>query len=168
MTFKDIMTHIAEAFDKGGYDLDYANIEVSINKRLTKTLGRCIYHQSGSYIYPVKLEFSAQFLETATEKCIIDVIYHEVAHALVTLETGEKHGHDAVFKAMCRKIGTNNDGVSTKVERTVSMKQIYKYFVICNQCKQTVGEYHKAGKVVQHPECYTCRCGGSLRVVQDY
>ena len=168
MTFKDIMVHVTEAFEKGGYDFDKQNIEISINKRLTKTLGRCMCRKCGEDVWPYRIEFSAQFLETATDQCIIDVIYHECAHALVTIDTGVRHGHDAVFKAMCAKIGTKNDGTTTEVERTVEDTAVYKYCVYCNTCGKMVGRYHRAGKVVQYPGYYTCKCGGSLRVVQNY
>ena len=168
MDFKNVLVHITEIFAKSGYDFSTCGIDVKINKRLTKTLGRCIGVWHGDLYIPQKIEFSAELLTTSTDKSIIDVIYHECAHALVGLETGEKHGHDAVFKAMCRRIGTDNDGISTKVERTVEDTEIYKYFVYCNQCGQIVSKYRRAGNVVKHPECYHCKCGGSLRVVQNY
>ena len=168
MDFKDVLVHVSEAFAKGGYDFATSGIDVKINKRLTRTLGRCIGTRSRDSYTPNRIEFSAELLATSTDKSIIDVIYHECAHALVGLETGENHGHDAVFKAMCHRIGTNNDGTTTKVERTVEDTEVYKYFVYCNQCGQIAGKYHRAGNVVKYPEHYHCKCGGSLHVVQNY
>ena len=168
MDFKDILTHITEAFDKGGYDFSKQNIDVKINNRLTQTLGRCMYHRCGDLITPYKIEFSGQFLRTSTDKSIIDVIYHECAHALTTIETGEKHGHDVIFKAMCKRIGTTNDGITTEVERTVAETEIFKYCVYCNKCNKMVGKYHRAGNVVKTPQFYSCKCGGSLKVIQNY
>jgi len=168
MDFKDVLVHITEAFEKGGYNFNDYNIDVKVNNRLTKTLGRCMYIRRGDVIIPHKIELSGQLLTTAADQSIIDVIYHECAHALTTIETNEKHGHDAVFKAMCRRIGTSNDGITTNVERTVEDTEVYKYFVYCNNCGQIAGKYHRAGNVVKYPEHYHCKCGGSLRIVQNY
>lgn len=168
MTIENVMVHINEAFSKAGYNFPACGIEVSINKRLTRTLGRCKSIRHGDIVIPQSIEFSAEMLDTVTDKTIIDVIYHECAHALVGIETCEKHGHDAVFKAMCRRIGTDNDGTITEVERTVAETEVYKYCVYCNKCGKIVGKYHRAGKVVKTPQFYSCKCGGSLTVVQNY
>ena len=168
MTIENVMVHVNEAFSKAGYNFPACGIEVSINKRLTRTLGRCKSVRHGDIVTPQAIEFSAEMLETATDKTIIDVIYHECAHALVGIETCEKHGHDAVFKAMCRRIGTDNDGTVTEVERTVAETEVYKYCVYCNKCGKIVGKYHRAGKVVKTPQFYSCKCGGSLTVIQNY
>ena len=168
MEMTDVLVHINKAFNKAGYNFDESGVEVAVNKRLTKTLGRCKSKWIGDCLNPYRIEFSEELLTTATDKTIIDVIYHECAHALVGLETGEDHKHDAVFKAMCRRIGTSNDGYCTKVERTVSEDEVYKYFVCCKQCGKVVGKYHRAGNVVKSPWRYSCKCGGVLNVVQNY
>ncbi len=40
-----------------------------------------------------------------SEEEVLDTILHEIAHALVTIETGEDCGHDERWKAVCRRIG---------------------------------------------------------------
>ena len=163
-----LQDRIYKTFAKAGYVFDQYDIQVKINPRLTSTLGRCKSQYVNGKCKPYMLEFSKQMLETASEKTILDVIDHECAHALVTLETGENQGHNKIFKAMCAKIGTTSDGTKTKVELEVPEEQLYKYFVICKDCGKIVGKYHKAGKVVKETNHYRCNCGGSLNVVQNF
>lgn len=149
-----------------GYDF---TIPVKINKRLTRTLGRVSWIRTNGKVRSTLMEFSYQFLLTATLDSIQDVIAHECAHYLVTEKTHERHGHDAVFKAMCARINCTNDGtVCYSLNRTVPETQIYKYFVKCKECGAIVGKYHRAGKVVQNPDLYYCKCGGSLYTITNF
>lgn len=170
ITLEEIKKYICEAFNKGGYDFNDYNIEVSINGRLTSTLGRCKCQGINGVWKPVAIEFSKKFLTIGTEKEIIDVIYHEVAHALVCIETKEKHGHDAVFKRMCARIGTTNDGRYTDVQayKEEEKNRIFKYDIYCKKCCTLVAQRSRACKVTNHPELFYCKCGGALRVVQNY
>lgn len=159
----------ADTFLIAGYNLDDYNISITINNRLRTTLGRCKGKYINGVFTPYALEFSKLLLDTSTDKSVVDVIKHECAHVLVSIETGEYHGHDAVFKQMCKRIGTDNDGRVTKnIERTVDESKIYKYFVICKECGQVCGKYHRKGQVVKHPVFYSCKCGGGLNVVQNF
>lgn len=169
LSLSRVKEHCREAFRKAGYDFDNYNIEVSFNGRLTKTLGRCIGKYRGNEFYPVKIEFSKLLIETSTDKSVVDVIYHECAHALVDIETKTHHGHDKVFKEMCARIGTTNDGTVTKdLERTVSEEEVYKYFIKCCDCRRIVGKRHRLCNVVKNPQLYHCSCGGSLEVIQNF
>ena len=168
MTIQELTKTCSKVFNMVGLNFEDYNIEVGINGRLTKTLGRCMYIKRVDEIKPYRIEFSKQFLETSTPTCILDVIKHECAHAIATIKTGEKHGHDAYFKSVCAKVGTTNDGVTTDAERTVADDKIFKYFVICENCGKVCGKYHKAGKVIQHPEFYTCECGGKINVKKNW
>lgn len=169
LSLSKVKDYLREAFTKAGYNFDDYNIEVSFNGRLTRTLGRCKYRITNDIAIPYAIEFSKQLIETSTDKSVIDVIYHEAAHALVEIETGKGHGHDLTFKQMCARIGTTNDGTCTKnLERTVDEAIIYKYFIICKNCGKVVGKYQRAGKVVKYPHLYNCKCGGSLSVIQNF
>ena len=111
-------------------DLVY-DTPVKINGRLTKTLGRVIAEPAAFDSYkPEVIEFSKQFLETSTDESVRRVIQHEFCHWAVLVETGEVHGHDAIFKAMCHRMGCEADRPQTKVERTVSDDKLFKYIVI--------------------------------------
>ncbi len=160
---KNYLQELAESID-----LVY-DTPVKINGRLTKTLGRVIAEPVPFDSYkPQVIEFSRQFLETSTDESVRQVVMHEFAHWAVLVETGEVHGHDIVFKAMCRKIGCQADRPQTKVERIVSDDKLFKYIVKCDECGNEI-HYNRAGKVVKHPDWYGCgKCGGNLRVVQNW
>lgn len=163
---QDIIKICKEICAKVGYDF---TIPVKINKRLTRTLGRVTWIKTNGIVKSTLMEFSYQFLLTATFDSIKDVITHECAHYLVNEETHENHGHDATFKAMCARLNCTNDGtVCYSLNRTVPETQIYKYFVKCEKCGATVGKYHRAGKVVQNPDLYHCKCGGSLYTITNF
>lgn len=165
-TIQEIKNYLQELAKN--VDLVY-NTPVKINGRLTKTLGRVIAEPATFNSYkPEVIEFSKQFLETSTDESVRQVIMHEFAHWAVLVETGEVHGHDAIFKAMCRKIGCEANRPQTKVERTVSDDKIYKYIVKCKDCGNEV-HYNRAGKVVKHPDFYGCgKCGGELECIQNW
>jgi predicted SprT family Zn-dependent metalloprotease len=145
------------------------NTPVKINGRLTKTLGRVRSNPTPFGMYePECVEFSKRFLETSTDESVRQVIMHEFAHWAVLIETGEVHGHDTVFKAMCRKIGCQADRPQAKIERIVSEDKVFKYIVKCEDCGSEM-YYDRAGKVVKHPDWYECgKCGGSLKVIQNW
>ena len=166
MTLQEVKERCEKAFASVG--LEFKNINVLINGRLTRTLGRCCYERSCGKVVPVRLEFSRQFLETSTEQNIQNVILHECAHAIACIETGERQGHNQYFKNVCKHLGTNNDGTTTAVDSTVSETQLYKYFVICKDCGQMCGKYHRAGKVIKNINYYHCSCGGNLKVEQNF
>ena len=165
-TVQEIREYLSELATQVG--LVY-NTPVKINGRLTKTLGRVIAEPVAFDSYkPQVIEFSRQFLETSTDESVRQVIMHEFCHWAVLVETGQPHGHDAAFKAMCCHIGCNANRPQVKVERTVSDDQLYKYIVKCKDCDNEM-HYNRAGKVVKHPDFYGCgKCGGSLEVIQNW
>ena len=80
--------------------------------------GRCCYS-----IKCIKL--GKQYIGLFSEFEVIDVILHEIAHALV----GSRQGHNGTWRAMCRKVGARpercfNNGV--QVEK--------RYEAICSEC----------------------------------
>ena len=164
MTLQEIKERCIAAFKTAGLDFEYFGIEVAINGRLTRTLGRCMYKGK----MPCRLEFSRQFIDYSTKKNIQDVILHECAHAIACIRTGEPQGHNAIFKSICKEIGTSLDTTSSKVESTVSDTKLFKYFVSCEKCRQICGKYHRAGKIIKNISNYSCKCGGSLKVTQNF
>ena len=163
MTEKDITARCSEICKFAGHNF---TIPVKINKRLTRTLGRVIFFINGEYCTPSSMEFSYKLLETADTETIDGVIKHECAHYLVLVETHENHGHDATFKAMCKRINCSNNTTSIKVAAYTN--DAYKYTVTCDSCKKIVANYCRAGKIVKHPENFRCKCGGRLTVTQNW
>lgn len=72
-----------------------------------------------------------------------DTILHEIAHALVPIG----HGHDAVWKAMAKKIGCNAERLG------VYETPKGKYIGTCKQCGHT---YFMHKKPKRHRSCAKC------------
>lgn len=161
-TVNELTKELNNIFESQGCEFKYP---VKINGRLTRTLGRCILVGDSD----LSIEFSKQLLETATDESIIGVIKHEAAHALTWVKTGTMHGHDEVFRDMCKKIGCDNDRAKTKVERLVSLDEVNKYTIKCKCCGKSVAFRRSKCKLVKNPELYSSRCCRSaLEVVQNW
>lgn len=153
------------ACESQGMDL---KIPVTINGRLTRTLGRVKFTRSRitGKCELLGVEFSRQLLETSSDKSVRDVILHEAAHAIATYKDGS-HGHDAYFKSICAALGTDNDGVATEVERTVDVRD--KYEVFCSHCGK-IGGFSRMCKTIREIDnCHCKKCGSiKLNVVQNW
>lgn len=135
------------------------NSPVSINGRLTRTLGRCFYEKKQEKWYPTKIEISRQLLKTATDRSIKEVIAHECAHYVVAAITHEDHGHDATFRYYCALIRTTNDTYSYEnIEYTKSNDEIYKYTLYCSKCGSFLIGRSRACAVTKNPERYSSKC----------
>jgi hypothetical protein len=78
--------------------VDSRGVELAISARAVKRLGSFRPR-------PVpRITISALLLDD--EAAFLDTIRHEYAHALVWLRApGERHGHDALWRAACREVG---------------------------------------------------------------
>ncbi len=147
------------------------NGTVVINKRLTRTLGQCIsiYDPSVEIWYPTRIEISQQLLNTSTDESIKSVIAHECAHYVACKETGEKHGHDALFRSYCNRIGTTNNTPTTAVQRTVPPESIYKYTIYCSKCGKFLGGRQRVCRVTKDSADFRSQCcQGAVRIVQNW
>lgn len=81
---------------------------------------------------------------------VLDVILHEIAHALTYLVYGSRHGHDMYWKNTCRQIGANPERYydDEKVEAVEG-----KYTLECKCCGKRYQMYKKP-KVVR--SCGVC------------
>lgn len=157
--------------------LDF-NIPVTINGRLQKALGKCLYSREVDYsqdpprfsIIPNKIEISKNLFENCTDKSIIDVVDHEMCHYIATTITHRKQGHNAIFKKYCAMIGTKNDGMyDYTVEYKPNAGPHYKFDLYCSCCGQRVGGRHRRCQIVDHPENYLTRCcNAKVKVVQNF
>jgi predicted SprT family Zn-dependent metalloprotease len=59
-----------------------------------------------------RIELSEHYIAMNSSEKVIDTILHEIAHALV----GVEHGHDAVWKSMCKKLGCNPNSCEKSAE----------------------------------------------------
>lgn len=168
-TIEEITKECEKICAAAGYSFD---IPVVINGRLRTTLGRVMATRDVyGYVKPVQMEFSRSFLKSGHPEAIHQVIQHECAHYLVDVETHENHGHDAVFKAMCARIGCKNDKAALEdVWSNTNEEEQFKYLVYCDACNTKIQGYNRAGKVVRNIGDYVCPyCHKSaLRVHQNW
>ena len=99
---------------------------------------------------------------------------HEYAHAAAALLTGRRHGHDAVWKSVCLRVGCRPERLSKPCAAAQERAAAYEksraggpvYLVRCLGCG-TESRYLRRGKIVQlleqHPKTQSCvckKCGG--------
>lgn len=165
-TLEKIQEQCKAVCNQLGVELD---VPVTLNKRLTLTLGRVINgYRDGEY-NPISVEFSEEFLNYSTDETVYSVIQHEMVHYYITKTTHEHHGHDALFKEVCARIGCKNDGCSTKIQTTKSKDLIYKYTVKCPNCGP-LAYYRRKGKILKSlSDCHCRKCGShDLYVEQNW
>ena len=158
MTERDIVELCRQTFAKENMKFD---IPVKFNGRLKRTLGRCHYSVYNGTVIPSLIEISRDLIESGNIEQIRETTIHECAHAIVVLQTGERHGHDAIWKNVCHRLGIAGDRCA---KQTAS--QDYKYICTCKKCGKIVGRYFRAGRVVKEPWLYHCKCGGEITVEQ--
>ena len=158
MTERDIVEICKETFAKANMKFD---IPVKLNGRLKRTLGRCSYSIFNGVAIPSLIEISRDLAESDNIEQITETTIHECAHAIVALQTGERHGHDYVWKDTCHKLGIAGDRCAKQ-----PASQDYKYICTCKECGKIVGRYFRAGRVVKEPWFYHCKCGGEITVEQ--
>ena len=152
----------------GKANVDF-NSPVVLNKRLTKTLGRCHYKCEGGKYYPTRIEISNRLLEIASDKTIEEVIAHECAHYVTCFLTNEDHRHDSIFKQYCAAIGTDNSGTVTKIEYVVDATKTNKYSLYCCGCGKFICGKSRSCKITKQPSSFISKCCGSpLRVEQNW
>lgn len=78
-----------------------------------------------------------------------DTVRHEYAHAAVyLLHPGERHGHDRVWKDMCRRIGCSPERLAPeKGQAAESRRAEAKYIIRCESCGRE-SRYMRRGKAV--------------------
>ena len=137
--------------------VDTSRVELKISRRPGRRLGSFRYPLRGGET-PLRISISASVLEQ--EEQFWDTIRHEYAHAAVYLQhPGERHGHDRLWRDMCRRLGCSPERLAPQSEESLerTLEQA-KYRVHCKGCGRD-SYYFRAGKVVK-----SLRPGGRGRV----
>jgi len=145
--------------------VDTSGVEIVISRRSVRRLGSFRCPAPGSDA-PPRITISAVLLEE--EEPFWDTVRHEYAHAAVYLTCpGERHGHDAVWKAMCRRVGCSPRSTAPRTEELdAERRRQARYLVRCRDCGAET-YYLRAGKIVSLMERglrrrVRCgRCGGN-------
>ena len=148
--------------------IDTSGIPVRFSKRMTRQYGVCTFLKNR----PQEIRL-ADFLRQE-DAVFWDTARHEYAHAAAALLTGRRHGHDAVWKAVCLRIGCAPERLSEPCAAARRRAEEYEkgragapvWLVVCRGCG-AVSRYRRRGKVVQllqqHPTTSACvcrQCGG--------
>lgn len=109
----------AEKIKKTEYGHFLNGVIVSWNKNLYSAFGR-------AWTFKGKIEFSIPLLlcDEIAEKDIIDTIRHEIAHVIADRKTGQRQGHNDIWRSIALSIGCNGIRCGKHVN-------VYKYDVIC-------------------------------------
>ena len=103
------------------------------DNRATRRYGQCRYYKK-----EIGITKKLALINTIEESK--DVVLHEIAHALA----GSGHGHDAVWKRMCIKVGARPERCYTPEERGGTVKTIKgKYKLINKDTGEVYRYYHR-------------------------
>ena len=144
--------------------IDTAKIELRISRRAVRQLGSFRSPARGKG--PLRITLSWLILEDDAQ--FWDTVRHEHAHAAVyLLHPGEKHGHDAVWRAMCRRVGCDPKRLAPEKGKAAELRQAQaRYLIRCKTCG-IESRYVRRGKAVDlmlrgRGRTLRCRrCGGN-------
>lgn len=151
MTISEVKQEVKRVMEEHGEELDFPVVE---SKGISE-LGSTWY--LGTKV--AKITISKSLLKYGDEDDILDTIYHECAHALVTKKTGELHKHDRVWKQMAIECGARPERTS-KILRDYGNKA-YKYHIVCPTCGDVKYYHARKGKWLSEvlfqycPKCKT-------------
>lgn len=145
--------------------IDTSGIELRISGRAVRQLGsfRCPAAPGSA---PLRITFSSLILDD--DEQFWDTVRHEYAHAAVyLLHPGEKHGHDAVWRQMCRLVGCSGQRLASERGLAAELReQNARYMIRCERCgsESRYLRRSKAVELIMHgrgTRLRCSRCGGN-------
>jgi len=145
--------------------------KVSINTKLSSTWGRCcrrrLKDKYSSLEYSYVIEISEALLVGTTDYEGIDnTIIHELIH---TCYGCFNHGSlwKGIAQKICWELGFDIKRLSSSEEKGLDIDSLINlgyYICQCEDCGNII--HHKTKcQFIQHPEWYTCSCGGKFKKV---
>ena len=157
MTMAEIRQLCVTACSK--YNIEF-RLDIEVNPRLTRTLGRVTQTCAGGKWRPTKFELSQRLLDNGSNTAIRDVVLHECAHYIAVEVTRENHGHDAYFRSICHTLGTDNDQTQYRAWSLNDTIAKDKYTIRCTTCNEDRGGYARMCPTLKRlDECYCKKCG---------
>ena len=146
--------------------IDTRDIELKISTRAVRQLGSFRAPAGRRSGERPRITLSALILEDDAQ--FWDTVRHEYAHAAVyLLHPGERHGHDKVWKDMCRLVGCRPKGTAPRTGAAAEKREEQvRYIVRCEGCGSE-SRYFRRGKIVEQllrgrGRRLRCRrCGGN-------
>ncbi len=149
--------------------IDTHGIELRISSRAVRQLGS-FRSPSVREKGPLRITLSRLVLEDDAQ--FWDTVRHEYAHAAVyLLYPGEKHGHDAVWRSMCRRVGCSPQRLAPEEGKAADLRREQVRYIIRCQCCGSESRYMRRGKSVElmlrgRGRSLRCRrCGGDRFVL---
>lgn len=148
-------------------EIDTGSVRLTLSTRMVRQYGVCCFRAEK----PVEIRLAAFLLDEPEQ--LRQTALHEYAHAAAALLSGKRHGHDALWKALCVRVGCRPERLSQPCPAAKRRAQEYqsaragapRYLVTCTGCG-AVSRYTRRGKVVQALEmrpgmtgCICKRCG---------
>lgn len=138
---------------------------ISINKRLTRTLGRFNFSVLlDNSIKPNYIQFS-EIITHEKDEIFIEAVKHEVSHYIATMQYQENCEHDYRWQEVCRILGMNNISPYAKTSKT-----IHRYLVVCENdgIVATRDKLTNNFKTNVEYSCIQCRrCGNDKLMIYD-
>ena len=123
---------------------DYRNDWCFVWDKSVRRYGQCRYHKQ-------EIGVSKHLVKLNSIEESKDVVLHEIAHAL----TGIGHGHDAVWKRMCIKVGARPERCYKPESKGGNVKTVQgKYNVINKDTGEVYYSYHRRPKKRDWSQAY--------------
>jgi predicted SprT family Zn-dependent metalloprotease len=122
-----------------------------------RQLGAACVHADGRKT----LRLSRHLVRLNDDAEVRDTILHEIAHAIA----GVEHGHDAVWKSVCVRIGARPVRVAGEEVNVVEGR----YVLVCGACCRVLARRHRRVRPARLKRAYCRGCGptaaGRLRLL---
>lgn len=132
--------------------------QVKLNRRAARRFGCCRFRE-GRFEIEV-----AQRLAEGPEAGCQETLAHEVLHTCYGCRNHGKRWQSYAEK-MNAAYGYSIARTSTSEKMGVEELRSPNYILRCNQCGTEFGRL-RASLLTRHPECYRCKCGGTLARVR--
>lgn len=97
------------------------------------------------------IKLSRYLIALNDENEVRDTILHEIAHAIAGLE----HGHDEVWKSVCRQIGAKPERLAGEEVNVVEPR----YVVVCGTCEKVLAKRHRRMRKDRLDRSFCQHCG---------
>lgn len=144
--------------------IDTRPIRLRFSARMQRQHGVCCF-QNG---WPVEIRI-AEFLRD-DDAAFLETARHEYAHAAAAIITGTRHGHDALWRGLCERIGCRPERLAEVSTAQQAALDSRGYIVCCCRCGAT-SRYLRRSRVIHSIEtgqgrCRCRRCGGEKFTIE--
>ena len=137
-----------------------ADMQITWNKRMTKTAGFCYYSKSFN-TRKCRIELSDKVIDSVER--VRDTLIHELCHAAAWMINGVQAGHGPCWKSWAKKANIAHPELPI-ISRCHQYEIATKYNYVCNGCGTKFGRHSKSIDATKH-RCG--KCGGIPELVKD-